>query len=172
MLYRTLLLSRTSSNAVLKIPLRWNNWYLEPLEDLRWVIYLNSWCIYWIYMVTDKIAKQILKTYKEAWVGQNISKILSIFNKKWIYHEKFFKKPFKGHKEIAKYWQKKVLNEQSEIRFKLASYYICGDTVIAEWDASFYSNIKKARLKIREIAILKIKGNKIQSLREYWHTKK
>ena len=44
--------------------------------------------------------------------------------------------------------------------------------IIAEWDASFYSNIEKARIHIREVAIIKVKGNKIESLREYWQSER
>ena len=123
-------------------------------------------------MVDKKTVKRILEIYEEAWVGQDIEKILSIFKKGGVYHENVLKKAYKGHKEIANYWRKKVVKEQSDIKFKLLNYYICGNVVIAEWDASFKSNIKKARIHIREVAILEIKGNKIKSLREYWQAER
>ena len=120
-------------------------------------------------MISDSSAKKILKTYGEAWVKQDTKKILSIFAKDGIYHERVLKKPFIGHKEIKKYWQTKVVEEQSKIKFNLLNYYICGDVVVAEWDASFDSSIENARIHIREVAILEIKNDKIKSLREYWH---
>lgn len=117
-------------------------------------------------------AKKILKTYGEAWVEQDVDKILSIFTKDGIYHERVLKKPFKGHKGVRKYWQSKVVEEQSKIKFKLLNFYIDGNTIIAEWDASFYSNIEKARIHIIDVAIIETKGNKIKSLREYWHSER
>ena len=117
-------------------------------------------------------AKKILKTYGEAWVEQDVDKILSIFTKDGIYHERVLKKPIKGHTEIKKYWQSKVVKEQSKIKFKLLNFYIDGNTIIGEWDASFYSNIEKSRIHIKEVAILKVKENKIKSLREYWQSER
>ena len=122
-------------------------------------------------MISNKIVKKILKTYGEAWIEQDIGKILSIFAKDGEYYESAFQGPFKGHKGISKYWQTKVVEEESNIKFKLLNYYVCGDVVIAEWDASFDSNIENARIHIKEVAILEInKDNKIKSLREYWQS--
>ena len=59
-------------------------------------------------MVDEKTVKRILKIYGEAWVEQDIDKILSIFTENGIYHELAFKEPFKGHKEIKEYWKTKV----------------------------------------------------------------
>jgi|SRR3989344_4478760 len=123
-------------------------------------------------MVSRDIAKKILKTYKEAWVEQDTKKLLSIFTKDGIYHERVLKDPFKGHKEIATYWQTKVCEEQSNIKFRMLNYYLCDDTIIVEWDASFDSNIENAKIHIREVAILEISGDKIKSLREYWQSEK
>ncbi len=123
-------------------------------------------------MITKKLAEKILETYKEAWIKQDTNKILSIFHKDGIYHERVLKKPFIGHKEIANYWKTKVVLEQSKIEFKLLNYYISKNTLIAEWDATFNSNIEKSGIHIKEVAIIEIKGNKIQSLREYWQSER
>jgi len=123
-------------------------------------------------MIDKKTAENILKTYGEAWVEQNIDKILSIFCEDGIYHERIFGKPFIGHEEIAKYWKMKVAQEQSKIEFKLLNCYTSSNTVIAEWEASFNSNIKDARVHLICVAIFEMKGKKIQSLREYWQSEK
>lgn len=123
-------------------------------------------------MLTKNTAVKILKTYQEAWTEQDISKILGIFHTGGVYHERIFEKPFRGHIEIRRYWQTKVVEEQSKIKFKLLDFWIDGNTVIAEWDASFNSSIEKSRIHIREVAIMEIKEGKIQSLREYWHSEK
>jgi ketosteroid isomerase-like protein len=121
-------------------------------------------------MISEERVKEILKTYEEAWVNQDISKILSIFTENGIYHERVLNEPLKGHKEIAEYWKTKVCEEQSEISFRLLNYYICGDTVIAEWEAYFNSNVKEAQVHIKEVAILEFENNLIKSLREYWQS--
>lgn len=123
-------------------------------------------------MANVGVVKKALKVYEDAWVNQDPGKILTIFTKDAIYHERAFEKPFIGHKQIRRYWQSKVVKEQSDIKFKLLHIWIDGDTVLAEWDASFYSNIEKARIRIIEVAILEFKGDKIKSLREYWHSKR
>lgn len=105
-------------------------------------------------MVDRKVVDEILQVYRNAWVNQDTEKILTIFTEDAIYYERLLEKPFVGHKQIREYWQNKVVKEQSDIKFKLLNIYIDGDTVIAEWDASFYSNIEKARIHIREVAIL------------------
>ena len=123
-------------------------------------------------MIKRKTAVNILKKYGEAWTQQDVAKILSIFHKNGIYHENVFQKPFRGHSGIQHYWQTKVVEEQSKIKFKLLHFWIDGNTLIAEWDASFNSNIMKAKIHIREVAIMEIKSNKIKSLREFWQEEK
>ena len=123
-------------------------------------------------MVSKDRAKEILKTYKEAWVNQDIDKILSIFVKDGIYHERVLERPYCGHKEIAKYWKNKVCDEQSKIEFKLLNFYVCGDVIIAEWEASFNSNIENARIHLKEVAIIETEGGLIKSLREYWQSER
>lgn len=123
-------------------------------------------------MVNETVVKKILKTYEEAWVGQDVDKIASIFTEDATYHERVLKEPFKGLDEIKKYWQSKVVEEQSDIQFRLLNTYICDDTVIAEWEASFNSNVENARIRMREVAILEIEGEKIRSIREYWQSEK
>ncbi len=123
-------------------------------------------------MVSIEYAKELIKKYGEAWVNQDVEKILSIFSKNGTYSENIFKNPFRGHKEIASYWKKRVCKDQSNIKFKVLNIYTSGNTIIAEWEASFYSNIKNARLYLKEVAIIKIKNGLITSLREYWQVKK
>lgn len=123
-------------------------------------------------MIDKTLAENILKTYSEAWVKQDTSKILSIFYSDGIYHEYVLNKPMVGHAEIAQYWQSKVVEEQSNIKYQLLNYYLCDNTVIAEWEASFNSNIENCRIHIKEVAILELEGDKIKSLREYWQSEK
>ena len=123
-------------------------------------------------MVERKVVEKVIDVYKDAWVNQDSEKILTIFAKDAIYHERILQKPFVGHKEIKEYWQNKVIKEQSDINFKLLNLYIKSNTAIVEWDASFFSNIENKKIHIREVAIIEFKNNKIKSLREYWHSER
>lgn len=118
-------------------------------------------------MVNRKIVEKVISIYEDAWVNQDSEKILTIFTKNAIYHEKVLEKPFIGHKEIKKYWQSKIVEEESDIKFKLLNIYIDGDTVIAEWDASFFNNKENKKIHIIEVAIMEFEGDKIKSIREY-----
>ncbi len=119
-------------------------------------------------MIDRKTISKLLKIYGEAWVEQDPDKILSIFTKNAIYHERVLKKPYIGHKQIRKYWTYKVVNEQKDIKFKLLNFYIDGSIVIAEWDARFFNKRKKEKIHMKEVAIMEISKGKIKSLREYW----
>lgn len=121
-------------------------------------------------MVSEQRARELLKVYEDAWVDQDIDKILTIFTKNAIYHERVLKEPFKGHKEIAEYWKNKVCEEQSKIEFKLLNFYICGDTLIAEWEVYFNVNSENIRIHMKEVAIMEIENDLIRSLREYWQS--
>jgi len=119
-------------------------------------------------MVDRKTVAKILKIYGEAWAEQDPDKILTIFTKNAIYHERVLKKPIIGHKEIRKYWVYKVVNEQKDIKFKLLNFYIDGNTVIAEWEVVFFNRKKNAKIHMKEVEIMEISKDKIKSVREYW----
>ncbi len=70
------------------------------------------------------------------------------------------------HEKIAEYWKTKVCEEQSKIEFNLLNFYICGATVIAEWEVSFNSNVENAQIHIKEVALLEIENGLVKSLRE------
>lgn len=119
-------------------------------------------------MVSRKLVKSLIKEYEKAWITRNPEAIASIFTKNGIYHERVLEKPFVGSNQIKKYWVDKVIGEQKNIRFKLLNFYIQDDTAIEEWEARFHNTKKNAEIHMKEVAILKIKGNKIAALREYW----
>lgn len=123
-------------------------------------------------MIDKKTVDNVLKIYKEAWERQDPEKILTIFTEDAVYREYVLKNPLIGHRQIRGYWQKKVVEEQSEIKFKVLNVYIDGNTVIAEWDAVFYSRLEKKTIHLVEVAILEFEGEKIKSLREYWHSER
>jgi len=119
-------------------------------------------------MVSRKTVENILTVYENAWVNQDPDKILNIFTKDATYHERVLKEPYVGHEQIRKYWQSKVVEEQSSIKFKLLNFYIEGDVVVAEWDITFFNNRKNKKIHMKEVGIFEIVKNKIKSIREYW----
>ncbi len=123
-------------------------------------------------MVSKAVVERVIRKYGEAWVARDPAQIIKIFTPRAIYHERVLQDPFVGHQQIKKYWQSKVVGEQSNIKFKLLHIFIDGDTAIVEWDATFFRNVENKTIHLREVAILEFEGNKIKSLREYWHSER
>ncbi len=119
-------------------------------------------------MVTRGTARKILRTYGKAWITRDTKLILTIFTKDATYRERWYEKPFRGHKGIASYWDHKVVKGQSKIKFKVLNYWVVKDTMIAEWEAWFYNRVKKKNRHLKEVGIFEMKGNKVKSLREIW----
>jgi len=115
--------------------------------------------------------KLVMKKYGKAWENQDVNLILECFSVDGIYQESPLAKPYKGHKEIAQFWKKEVINNTKKIKFKIRKCYISQDkkTGFAEWECTNVYNNKKE--KMVGIMILKMKGKKITYLNEYWNTK-
>ena len=113
-----------------------------------------------------------MKKYGKAWENQDSDIILDCFTKNGIYQESSLSKPFRGHKEIKKFWEREVKRKTSDIKFKLKKCYISidGNTGFAEWECKNKYSGKKQHMV--GIMILKMRGNKISFLNEYWNTKK
>ncbi|MFH1802028.1 MAG: nuclear transport factor 2 family protein [archaeon] len=121
--------------------------------------------------------KSTMKTYGRAWENQDSDLLLSIFAKDGVYQESPLAKTIKGHKKIANFWNQVVGEETKNIRFKLGKCYISSDKKVgfAEWECKNAHKWKKD-MKWRQdhmagIMIIKMKGNKISHLNEYWRTK-
>ena len=121
-------------------------------------------------MVDAKTVRRVLNLYGKAWVTQDPELILTIFTENAVYNERILKKPMIGHAQIKKYWHDKVVAGQKDIKFKLLHTWVDGNTAIAEWQADFYRTDQRVKLSMREVAILTFRGDKISSLREYWHS--
>ena len=65
-----------------------------------------------------------------------------------------------------------MVKGQSRIRFKVLNYWAVKDTIIAEWEAWFYNEVKRKSRHIREVCIFEMRGGKVRSLREVWHKRK
>ncbi|MFE3195409.1 nuclear transport factor 2 family protein [Nocardia sp. NPDC059240] len=120
-------------------------------------------------MLTKDIARRVIDTYFQAWERQDPALIITIFTENATYAERAFEQPHRGHNGIAAYWKDKVVGDESDIRCRLLSLYLEGETAIAEWEAEFAD--RGVRKIMREVAILEFDGDRIASLREYWQSK-
>jgi len=113
--------------------------------------------------------QNVMKKYKLAWENQDTDLILDCFTEKGVYQESPLAKPYRGHKEIKKFWDTVVVGDTADIKFKLGKCYVSKDGKIgfAEWGCqNVYKNKKNHMVGIM---ILKMKGNKITYLNEYWN---
>ena len=113
--------------------------------------------------------KKIMKKYGEGWEKKDTKLILECFTPKGIYQESPLRKPYKGHKEIKKFWDSVVVGDTSKIKFGLGKCYVSDDkkTGFAEWNCR---NIYKGKKNYMVgIMILKMNGDKIAYLNEYWN---
>ena len=115
--------------------------------------------------------RSVMKKYGLAWERQDTKLILECFAEGGIYQENPLSKPYRGHREIAKFWDTVVINETRNIKFKLGSCYVShdGKTDFAEWDCRMTHLGKRHHMV--GIMLLKIRGGKITHLNEYWNTK-
>ena len=121
--------------------------------------------------MTKDQAINLINIYGKAWTTQDPDLIVSIFTDDAIYHDPH-EPPNIGREAIRNYWVNKVIGEQSDIEFDLKNVWIDGKTVIAEWHASFIDTKRNLRIKMQEVAIFQIEGQKFSSLREYYKTEK
>jgi len=115
--------------------------------------------------------KKVMMKYKKAWEEQDSNLILECFIKNGVYQESPLSKPYKGHEEIKKFWDREVVKKQKKIKFTLGKCYVSvdGKTGFAEWRASM-ERLGKTDYMVG-IMLLRIKENKISYLNEYWNTK-
>lgn len=118
--------------------------------------------------LTRQDARTVIGTYIRAWESQDPDLIVTIFTEEATYHERVLRDPIPGREAIRDYWQSKVVQSQANIQVELLSLYLDGNTVIAEWQATFDDLKEGVRKRMREIAVLVFEGHLIASLREYW----
>lgn len=118
-----------------------------------------------------KQIKDVMKKYGQAWENQDSNLILECFTKKGIYQESPLAKPYRGHKEIKEFWDKIVKEKTERIKFKIGKCFVSRDgrTGFAEWECA--NTFEGKRTLMAGIMILKMEGNKITYLNEYWNTK-
>ena len=122
--------------------------------------------------------KYVMRKYGKAWENQDADLILECFTKNGIYRESPLSKPYRGHGQIKNFWETIVVAKTKNIKFKLGKCYISkdGKTGFAEWECknsckSDETN-KWEKGKMVGVMLLKMRGDKITYLNEYWNTKR
>jgi len=121
--------------------------------------------------------RTVMRKYGKAWENQDTNILLECFTRKGIYQESPLAKPYKGHDEIKRFWDSVVKEETKDIKFTLGRCYVSedGKTGFAEWECKNKHKWKKDGKWKKEymtgIMVLKMKGEKIRYLNEYWNTR-
>lgn len=121
--------------------------------------------------MTKERAAELIGIYGRAWEQRDADLILSVFTPEAIYFDPR-EGTQTGHTGIKAYWESKVIGSQKDITFKLLNVWVDGDTVIAEWNATFTDTQRNLFIDMTEVAIFGVAGDKFSSLREYYRTTK
>ncbi len=117
--------------------------------------------------MTKEKAIELISLYGKAWETQDVDLVASIFTDDAIYNDPRETENV-GLEAIKKYWEYKVIGEQKDINFEIKNVWIDGDTIIAEWHATFKDIKRNLNIDMFEIAIFTTRENKFSSLREYY----
>lgn len=116
-------------------------------------------------------ALELLYIYGKAWETRDPELIVTIFTEEATYNDPKEAENI-GRDAIKEYWKYKVIGEQEDIKFTLKHAWLDGDTVIAEWHATFKDIKRNLFIEMDEVAIFTAKDDKFSSLREYYKTVK
>ena len=121
--------------------------------------------------MTKEQATKLIEIYGKAWETRDPELIVTIFTEDATYNDP--KEPENiGREAIRQYWVTKVIGEQEDIKFDLRHLWVDGDSVIAEWHATFKDIKRNILIDMIEVAIFTVKGDKFSALREYYKTVK
>lgn len=121
--------------------------------------------------MTKEKALELLYIYGKAWETRDPELIITIFTEEATYNDP--KEPENiGRDAIKEYWKYKVIGEQENIKFNLKHVWVDGDTVLAEWHATFNDIKRNLFIEMDEVAIFTVKDDKFSSLREYYKSVK
>lgn len=121
--------------------------------------------------MTKDEATKLLNIYGEAWVKRDPELIVTIFTESATYNDPHEPENI-GREAIRQYWISKVIGEQDDITFDLRNVWLDGETVIAEWHATFKDIKRNLMIEMDEVAIFAIDGDRFCSLREYYKSTK
>lgn len=117
--------------------------------------------------MTHEEARKLIEVYGKAWESKDVELVTSIFTNDAIYNDPVEPENI-GIKAIQNYWKYKVIEGQENIKFEIKNVWVDGDTVIAEWHATFTDIKRNLNVDMMETAILTVRDGKFCSLREYY----
>ncbi len=117
----------------------------------------------------DALLWRAMEDYRRAWERQDGDLLLTLFTEDAAYHANPFNAPLAGHAEIRGYWQRVVMENQKEIRFRWRPVHSVGNEHAIEWQAEFTRIEPPQRVELRGMMFLTFTGERISALREYWH---
>ncbi len=117
----------------------------------------------------DPVLWRVMEDYRRSWERQDADLLLALFTEEATYHENPFNEPLAGHEAIRQYWQRVVMTNQKDIRFRWRPVHSGGDDHAIEWEAQFQRIEPPQRVELRGMMFLTLSGNRIARLREYWH---
>ena len=117
--------------------------------------------------MTKEKARELIEIYGRAWETRDPELIITIFTDDATYNDP--KEPENvGIGAIKRYWETKVIGEQQDIKFHLLNVWVDGETVVAEWHATFTKFKESILVDMTEVAIFGVRDGKFSSLREYY----
>jgi len=117
--------------------------------------------------MTHEEATKLIEIYGKAWETRDPELIATIFTEEATHSDPKEKEDI-GRDAIKEYWKTKVVGEQDDIKFDIRHVWVDGDTVIAEWHATFKDIKRKLFIDMVEVAIFTVKDGKFSSDREYY----
>lgn len=121
--------------------------------------------------MTHEEATKLIEIYGMAWETKDPELIATIFNDEATYNDPKEKENI-GLEQIKEYWKYKVVDGQEDIKFTLKHIWVDGNTIIAEWNATFKDLPRQLLIDMDEVAIISTENGKINSLREYYKNTK
>lgn len=121
--------------------------------------------------MTHEEAFKLIEIYGKAWETRDPELIVTIFTEEATYDDPHEVENI-GRDAIKEYWKYKVIGEQEDIKFDIKNVWVDGDTVIAEWHATFKDIKRSLFINMTEVAIFTVRDGKFSSLREYYKNTK
>ncbi len=115
------------------------------------------------------------REWTEAWNSRDVDRILTYYTDDAVYEdvpsvENGWDVPLRGHQMIRESLVG-TFEEMSDLGFEFVSASDAGDRIVVEWimTGTHYGDFT-GRFSIRGVSVIKLKGDKIASVRDYYDT--
>lgn len=115
-------------------------------------------------------AWRIIDDYKQAWENHDVTLLKSMFAKDAVYCERPDRRPFRGLREIVKYWTDNS-KKQTNVQFDVTQVDFKGGVAVANWNCRLYRKDIKKWLLLNGVFHAKLSGGKITHFSESFDRK-